>query len=142
MPNVPPPPETAQERLHYLVALAQVACAPFVEEGEADDRVAERIRERMAQAAQVWTLEVDELREMLASAHTEVAELRARKAQLEEALAKAGDDLTALEVRLDDERQRASAEAQRHAVEMGEMRSALLHLCAQLAREIRRGGGA
>ncbi len=40
---------------------------------------------------------------------------------------------------LEEERQ---AEQQRHAVEMGEMRSALLHLSVQLAREIRRGGGA
>ena len=74
-------------------------------------------------------------REMLAIAHDHIT-------RLEQALAKAHDDLAVLEGRLDDERERATDEAQHHAVEMGEMRSALLHLSVQLAREIRRGGGA
>ena len=50
---------TAEERHAYLVELAMEACAPYIDEGEAEERVAERIRERMAQAAQTWTCEVD-----------------------------------------------------------------------------------
>ena len=130
--------------------------------------------------------ERDHMQAMLTDAQADLDEARGRIAQLEEALAKAHEDLanvsadspflvereadgrwladcgrvpgamaygaTAAEARaaaativvcrceaLEEERAEAQ---QRHAVEMGEMRSALLHLCRQLEREIRRGGGA
>ena len=96
--------------------------------------------------------ERDHMQAMLTDAQAELGEARGRIAQLEEALASAGRDVSAIregedaeraawQSALDAEREERQAEQQRHAVEMGEMRSALLHLCVQLEREIRRGGG-
>ena len=213
-------PTTEAERLEWLVRLLA---------GNIDSRALEdELRHRLVPAAKAWTAQVDREREvsaarhdivaqsrddvraLLATAHEELAEARARIAQLEEALASAGrevenvaaaspflvereadgrwlatfepvpgamayggtvaearaaasqvvahrcEELTrevgdlklALASRLGDgdalaaEREAHADAVQRHAVEMGQMRSALLHLCVQLEREIRRGGGA
>ena len=72
----------------------------------------------------------------------DLVEARGRIAQLEEALAAAHEDLEIERSATVDVAESMSEAQQRHAVEMGEMRSALLHLCRQLEREILRGGGA
>ena len=159
---VPQRPTTEAERLEWLVRLAIGAAIGQKSYG---GLVAD-MTSSLAPAAKAWTADVDELaascreveritgerdeaRKELVEADFALAGARGRIAQLEEALAAAGREVTdrkraaALAADHSDAMREAHADAvQRHAVEMGEMRSALLHLSMQLAREIRRGGGA
>lgn len=126
-------PKNAAERLEYLTDLA-TAPRHWVLGYEPWRN---NVRERMAQAAQVWTLEVaeasEESREMLAIAHDRIA-------QLEETVERLGADLANARFRLDEARQNAQAASERHAIQSGEQRQTIAALAAQLVREMRRGG--
>lgn len=126
-PVVSSAPKNAEERLEYLVKLAVQAFNTWDGSARLWGPI---IRERMAQAAQAWELEVaearEESREMLAIAHDRIA-------QLEETVDRLGVDL-------DEARQNAQAASERHAIESGEQRQTIAALAAQLVREMRRGG--
>ena len=51
---------TSAERHAYLIKLAVEAIRPYVSSVEPGEEIVRRISERMAQAAQTWTCEVDE----------------------------------------------------------------------------------
>ena len=84
--------------------------------------------------------------------HAELGEARGRIAQLEEALASAGRDVSAIregedaeraawQSALDAEREERQAEQQRHAVEQGRRRRTIRALAEELVAEMERGGG-
>lgn len=95
----------------------------------------ETIRDRVTQAAESWTREVDGVREQLSIAHDRIA-------QLEEALAEAHEEAKKLEARMAEER-RAHRDAFRECADVSaRRRRALAVLAGELHDEMQRGGGA